>query len=54
MLASNNRAMTVPEIQGGLTQAWASVIYLKNLNDEVIRRLVDGPNEYMIGPVPQK
>lgn len=54
MLASNNRPMTISEIQGGLTQAWASVMYLKNLNDEVIRRLVDGPNEYMIGPVPAK
>lgn len=48
MLASSNRPMTVPEIQGGLTQAWASVIYLKNLNDEVIRRMVERPNEYFI------
>ncbi len=54
MLASNNRPMTVSEIQGGLTQAWASVIYLKNLNDDVIRRLVNEPNEYRIGPVPEK
>jgi hypothetical protein len=48
LLASNNRPATIAEIQGGLTQAWASVIYLKNLNEEVIRRMVEQPNEYFI------
>ncbi len=50
MLASNNRPMTVAEIQGGLGQAWASVIYLKNLSDDVVLRMVSEPNEYFIGP----
>jgi hypothetical protein len=50
MLASNNRPMTVAEVQGGLTQAWASVIYLKNLNEDVIRRMLEQPNEYFIRP----
>ena len=54
MLASNNRPMTVQEVQGGLTQAWASVIYLKNLSDEVIRRMLEQPNEYSIGPVAEE
>jgi hypothetical protein len=48
MLASGNRPMTVAEIQGGLTQAWASVIYLKNLSDDVVRRMLEQPNEYHI------
>ncbi len=51
MLASGNRPMTVAEVQGGLTQAWASVIYLKNLSDEVVTRMLQGENEYFIGPV---
>ncbi len=53
MLASNNRPMTVQEVQGGLTQAWASVIYLKNLSDDVVQRMLSQPNEYFIGAVEQ-
>ncbi|MSQ34734.1 MAG: hypothetical protein EXR57_02825 [Dehalococcoidia bacterium] len=51
LLGSGNRPMTVPEILDGLNQAWASVMYLKNINDEVIRRMVDRPNEYFIRKV---
>lgn len=54
MLASSNRPMTLAEIQGGLTQAWASVIYLKNLSDDVVRRMLEQRNEYYIGAVEGK
>ncbi len=54
MLASGNRPVTVAEVQGGLTQAWASVIYLKNLNEEVITRMLEGVNEYFLGPVDEE
>ena len=48
LLSHNNRPMTLQEIQGGLAAAWASVIYLKNLSDDVVRRMLDLPNEYFI------
>ena len=48
LLANGNRPMTMQEIQSGLTAAWASVIYLKNLSDDVLRRMIDRPNEYFI------
>ena len=40
--------MTLPDVQTGLTAAWASVIYLKNLSDDVLRRMLDETNEYQI------
>lgn len=48
LLANNNKPLSLQEIQTGLTSAWASVIYLKNLSDEVVRRMLDEPNEYFI------
>ena len=36
------------EIQSGLTTAWASVIYLKNLSDEVLLRMLNQENDYFI------
>ena len=48
LLANGNKPMSLQDIQTGLTSAWASVIYLKNLSDEVIRRMLDEPNEYFI------
>ena len=48
LLANNNRPLSLQEIQTGLTSAWASVIYLKNLSDDVVRRMLDEPNEYFI------
>jgi len=48
ILANGNKAMTLEEIQSGLTTAWASVIYLKNLSDEILRRMLDQENEYFI------
>jgi hypothetical protein len=48
LLANNNKPMSLQQIQTGLTSAWASVIYLKNLSDDVVRRMLDQPNEYFI------
>ncbi len=48
LLANNNKPMTLPDVQTGLTAAWASVIYLKNLSDDVLRRMLDEMNEYHI------
>jgi hypothetical protein len=48
LLANGNKPMSLQQIQTGLTSAWASVIYLKNLSDEVVRRMLDQPNEYFI------
>ena len=52
LLANSNKAMTLVEIQSGLTAAWASVIYLKNLSDEVLRRMLDQDNDYFIKRAP--
>ena len=51
MLKRNNKPMTLDEVQSELTSAWASVIYLKNLSEDVLRRLLEGQNEYYIVPV---
>ncbi len=48
LLANTNKAMTIGEIHAGLTTAWASVIYLKNLSDEILRRMLDEENDYYI------
>lgn len=48
LIAHNNKPMSLQDIQAGLASAWASVIYLKNLSDEVVRRMLDEPNEYFI------
>lgn len=48
LIANNNRPMSLMDIQSGLASAWASVIYLKNLSDEVVQRMLDTPNEYSI------
>ena len=48
LLANTNKAMTLDEIQSGLSAAWSSVIYLKNLSDDVLRRMLDQENDYFI------
>lgn len=48
LLANTNKAMTLDEIQSGLTTAWASVIYLKNLSDEILHRMLNRDNDYFI------
>ena len=48
LIANGNRPMSLLDIQTGLASAWASVIYLKNLSDEVVQRMLDSQNEYFI------
>jgi hypothetical protein len=48
ILAANNRPLSIREVQDGLTEAWASVIYMKDLSEELLTRLLDGPNSYFI------
>lgn len=48
LIANGNRPMSLIDVQSGLATAWASVIYLKNLSDEVVQRMLDTPNEYFI------
>jgi hypothetical protein len=48
LISTGNRPMSLVDIQTGLASAWASVIYLKNLSDEVVQRMLDAPNEYYI------
>ncbi len=48
LIANGNRPMSLLDVQTGLASAWASVIYLKNLSDEVVQRMMDMPNEYYI------
>ena len=48
LLAANNRPMTIQEIQDQLSAAWANVIYMKDLSEQLLTRLLDSDNEYMI------
>ncbi len=51
LLANGNQPLTAEEIRGGLSVAWASVLYMKDLSDDLLVRLVEGENMYAIGPV---
>ena len=48
LMANSNRPMKLSKIQSDLGSAWASVIYLKNLSDTVVKRMLDQPSEYFI------
>ena len=48
LIANSNRPMKLSKIQSDLSSAWSSVIYLKNLSDAVVKRMLDQPNEYFI------
>ena len=48
LLAAKNRPMTIQEIQDQLSAAWANVIYMKDLSEELLTRLLETDNEYMI------
>lgn len=48
LLGNQNRPMKLREIQSGLVAAWTSAVYLKNLTDEVVVKLMETPNEYFI------
>ncbi len=51
LLAANNRPLTLVEIQDRLSAAWANVIYMKDLSEELLTRLLESENEYAIGRV---
>jgi hypothetical protein len=48
ILRANNRPLSIREIQDGLTEAWAGVIYMKDLSEELLTRLLGGSNSYFI------
>jgi hypothetical protein len=54
LLANGNKPMTAEEIRDGLGTAWSSVLYMKDLSDELLIKLVENENSYNIGPVPVK
>jgi|AP95_1055475.scaffolds.fasta_scaffold92725_2 hypothetical protein len=54
MIATGNKPMTIQEIADQLSTAWASIIYMKDLSEDLLSRLLDTDNEYMIGPVARK
>ncbi|MBM3959038.1 MAG: hypothetical protein FJ314_04590 [SAR202 cluster bacterium] len=51
LLASGNRPQSIRNIQDGLTEAWATVIYMKDLSPELLSRLLDRPNAYFMKQV---
>lgn len=53
LLANGNKPMTAEDIRDGLGTAWSSVLYMKDLSDELLVRLVETENSYHIGPVPE-
>jgi hypothetical protein len=54
LLAKGNKPMTAEEIREGLGTAWSSVLYMKDLSDELLIKLVESENAYSIAPIPVK
>ena len=54
LLANGNKPMTAEGIREGLGTAWSSILYMKDLSDELLIKLVESENEYSIGPIPVK
>jgi|TARA_B110000263_G_scaffold232054_1_gene227818 hypothetical protein len=54
LLANGNKRMTAEEIRDGLGTAWSSVLYMKDLSDELLIKLVESENSYSIARVPVK
>ena len=46
LIEIDNRPMSILEIHSKLTNVWSSVIYLKNLSDTVVIRVMEGDNQY--------
>ena len=46
--------MTAEEIRDGLGTAWSSVLYMKDLSDELLIKLVESENAYSIGAITVK
>ncbi|MCX8251677.1 MAG: hypothetical protein OTJ98_07440 [Dehalococcoidia bacterium] len=51
LLANGNKPMTSEEIRKGLGTAWSSVLYMKDLSDELLIKLVESENAYSIAPI---
>ena len=51
LIANENIPMSVLDLHSRLAQAWASVIYLKNLSEDVVFKVLEGPNNYGFGRV---
>ena len=51
LIANENVPMSVLDLHSRLAQAWASVIYLKNLSEDVVFKVLEGPNNYGFGRV---
>lgn len=49
LIANENAPMSVLDLHSRLAQAWASVIYLKNLSEDVVFKILEGPNNYGFG-----
>ncbi len=54
MIATGNKPLTIQEIADQLSTAWASIIYMKDLSEDLLSRLLDTENEYMIHAVARK
>ena len=46
LVANQNEPLSVLDIHSRLASAWSSVIYLKNLSEDVVTRVLEGPNKY--------
>ena len=54
LVATGNKPLTVTQISEQLSAAWASVIYMKDLSEELLIRLLETENDYMITRVEKK
>ena len=54
LVATGNKPLTVTQISEQLSAAWASVIYMKDLSEELLIRLLETENDYMIRRVEKK
>ena len=46
LIANQNRPMSILDIHSQLANLWSSVIYLKNLSETVVIRVMEGDNQY--------
>ena len=46
LIANQNQPMSILDIHSKLANVWSSVIYLKNLSETVVLRIMEGDNQY--------
>ena len=46
LIANQNQPMSILDIHSKLANVWSSVIYLKNLSETVVIRVMEGDNQY--------